>query len=95
MACAYQVQVEVIKDYFHDDKPSQISTFFHPQPLRKREVDKLHKHVDKSADHAADAVRDGGADQEDRLGRKSLRWLLHLIQREQRADQTLLQPLFL
>ena len=71
---AYQVQVEVIKDYFHNEKPSQISTFFHPQPLRKREVDKLHKHVDKSADHAADAVRDGGADQEDRLGRKSLRW---------------------
>jgi hypothetical protein len=66
-----QVEVEVIKDYFHDEKPSQISSFFHPQPLRRREVDKMHKDLPHGADHAADAVRDGGEHQTDRLGRKS------------------------
>lgn len=66
-----EVHVEVIKDYFHTDKPSERSSFWHPQPLRKHEVDKLHEHVDDGADHAASTVKNGGEEQEDPLGRES------------------------
>jgi hypothetical protein len=66
-----QVQVEVIKDYFHAEKPSEKSTFWHPHPLRHHEVDKLHEHVDDGAEHAASTVKNGGEEQEDPLGRES------------------------
>jgi hypothetical protein len=65
---SWQVEVEVIQNYFDKDKPSQSSKFRHPHPLKHFEVDILHKKLDHSADYAADHVREGGRDRVDRLG---------------------------
>jgi hypothetical protein len=60
--------VELIQNYFNKDKPSKSTSFRHPQPLKRHEVDTLHEKLDHSPDHAADHVRDGGRDRVDRLG---------------------------
>ncbi|KAL7424027.1 hypothetical protein Q5752_001612 [Cryptotrichosporon argae] len=47
------VQVEVIRNYFHDNKPTERSSFSHPHPLKHHEVDKLAENVHRD-DEASD-----------------------------------------
>lgn len=60
--------MEVIQHYFDKSRSSKSTTFRHPQPLKRHEVDTLHSKLDHSPDHAADYVRDGGIHRVDRLG---------------------------
>lgn len=62
------MEVEVIRNHFHDDKPSEKSTFVHPHHLKHKEVDKLTEHLPHSVEHAASQVRDHGADAVDKIG---------------------------
>lgn len=47
-----EVRVEVIKNYFRENKESESSWFKHPHPLRNREVDLLQQHLPHSAEKA-------------------------------------------
>lgn len=53
-----EVRVEVIKNYFRDNKDSEKSWFKHPHPLRNREVDLLHRHLPHSAEKARTHLQD-------------------------------------
>ena len=63
-----QVRVKVIRNHFHDDKPSENAIFHHPHPLKHKEVDQLTKHLPISVDHAVSHVEDYGKNAIDRLG---------------------------
>ncbi|KAK4687881.1 sodium/hydrogen antiporter, partial [Tremellales sp. Uapishka_1] len=63
-----EVQVEVIRNHFHDAKPSERTSFTHPHALKHKEVDKLVEHLPKSVDHAVSHVVDGGSGAIDKMG---------------------------
>lgn len=63
-----QVEVEVIRNHFTDVKPSERSSFVHPHQLKVKEVDRLHKHLPLSLEHAVSNVENHGRDAVDRLG---------------------------
>ncbi|WWC88415.1 uncharacterized protein L201_003326 [Kwoniella dendrophila CBS 6074] len=63
-----EVEVQVIRNHFHDDKPSETDTFSHPHRLKHRELDKMLSMLPKSLEHATSHVRDEGKEAVDRLG---------------------------
>jgi hypothetical protein len=63
-----EVEVEVIRNHFHDDKPAEASTFTHPRRLKHRELEQIKKHLPKSLEHATSRVENHGKDAVDRLG---------------------------
>nr|ODN82429.1 Na+/H+ exchanger AnNHA1 [Cryptococcus depauperatus CBS 7841] len=63
-----EVEVEVIRNCFADDKKSEIEAFTHPHRLKARELDELLHHLPKSLEHATSRVQNGGKDAIDRLG---------------------------
>lgn len=63
-----KVEVEVLRNHFHDEKPTEGTTFRHPRALLNSEVDKLHAHLPVSIEHATTRVQDQGKNAIDRLG---------------------------
>nr|XP_019012994.1 Na+/H+ exchanger AnNHA1 [Kwoniella pini CBS 10737]OCF51775.1 Na+/H+ exchanger AnNHA1 [Kwoniella pini CBS 10737] len=63
-----EVEVEVIRNHFAPDKPSEKDSFDHPHRLKTKEVDKLISMLPKSLEHATSHVRDQGQEAIDRLG---------------------------
>ncbi|WVF68853.1 hypothetical protein IAT40_003626 [Kwoniella sp. CBS 6097] len=63
-----EVEVEVIRNHFHDGKESETDKFVHPDRLKHRELDRLLHMLPKSLEHATSHVRDEGKDAVDRLG---------------------------
>nr|XP_018262109.1 Na+/H+ exchanger AnNHA1 [Kwoniella dejecticola CBS 10117]OBR84267.1 Na+/H+ exchanger AnNHA1 [Kwoniella dejecticola CBS 10117] len=63
-----EVEVEVIRNHFSDDKPSEKDSFSHPHRLKTKEVDKMIHMLPKSLEHATSHVRDEGKEAVDRLG---------------------------
>ncbi|OCF75432.1 Na+/H+ exchanger AnNHA1 [Kwoniella mangroviensis CBS 8886] len=63
-----EVEVEVIRNHFSDDKPSEKDTFVHPHRLKSKELDKMLHMLPKSLEHATSHVRDEGKEAVDRLG---------------------------
>ncbi|WVQ85812.1 hypothetical protein IAT38_007980 [Cryptococcus sp. DSM 104549] len=63
-----EVEVEVIRNHFHDDKPSEREKFTHPRRLKSRELDEILTHLPKSLEHATSRVQNEGKDAVDRLG---------------------------
>ncbi|WVR06563.1 hypothetical protein IAU60_003594 [Kwoniella sp. DSM 27419] len=63
-----EVEVEVIRNHFHNKKPSERDKFEHPRELRHHEVDRILSMLPKSLEHATSHVRDDGVDAVDRLG---------------------------
>ena len=63
-----EVEVEVIRNAFAHHKKPEKSTFFHPRPLKNKEVDRLTTHLPKSLEHATSLVRDEGKEAIDALG---------------------------
>ncbi|KAK8858818.1 hypothetical protein IAR55_003048 [Kwoniella newhampshirensis] len=63
-----EVEVEVIRNHFHDEEPSESEKFTHPHRLKHRELDRMLGMLPKSLEHATSHVRDEGKDAIDRLG---------------------------
>ncbi|ODO10668.1 hypothetical protein I350_01265 [Cryptococcus amylolentus CBS 6273] len=63
-----EVEVEVIRNHYSDDKKPQRESFTHPHRLKSRELDELLQHLPKSLEHATSRVQDGGKNAVDRLG---------------------------
>ncbi|WWD18709.1 hypothetical protein CI109_103163 [Kwoniella shandongensis] len=63
-----EVEVEVIRNHFHDDIPSEREVFNHPHRLKHRELDRMLGMLPKSLEHATSHVRDDGKHAIDRLG---------------------------
>ncbi|WVW84938.1 hypothetical protein I302_106974 [Kwoniella bestiolae CBS 10118] len=63
-----EVEVEVIRNHFSDDKPSEQESFVHPHRLKHKELDKMLHMLPKSLEHATSHVRDEGKEAVDRLG---------------------------
>ncbi|WVQ88108.1 hypothetical protein IAS59_001842 [Cryptococcus gattii] len=63
-----EVEVEVIRNHFADDKRTESDRFTHPHRLKSRELDDLLHHLPKSLEHATSRVQNGGKDAVDRLG---------------------------
>ncbi|WVQ96326.1 hypothetical protein IAU59_003430 [Kwoniella sp. CBS 9459] len=63
-----EVEVEVIRNHFHDGKQSETDKFVHPDRLKHSELDRILHMLPKSLEHATSHVRDEGVDAIDRLG---------------------------
>ncbi|ORY22016.1 Sodium/hydrogen exchanger family-domain-containing protein [Naematelia encephala] len=63
-----EVEVEVIRNHFHESKEPERTTFDHPRRLLHGEVDKLLTHLPKSIDHAVSRVMDEGKNPVDHMG---------------------------
>ncbi|KAE8539786.1 hypothetical protein D1P53_003723 [Cryptococcus gattii VGV] len=63
-----EVEVEVIRNHFADNKKTESDRFTHPHRLKSRELDDLLHHLPKSLEHATSRVQNGGKDAVDRLG---------------------------
>ncbi|OWZ71203.1 hypothetical protein AYX14_03391 [Cryptococcus neoformans] len=63
-----EVEVEVIRNHFSDNKKTESDRFTHPHRLKSRELDDLLHHLPKSLEHATSRVQNGGKDAVDRLG---------------------------
>ncbi|OCF39994.1 Na+/H+ exchanger AnNHA1 [Kwoniella heveanensis CBS 569] len=63
-----EVEVEVIRNHFHEGKQSETDKFVHPDRLKHRELDRILHMLPKSLEHATSHVRDEGKDAVDRLG---------------------------
>ncbi|WVQ70777.1 hypothetical protein IAR50_000299 [Cryptococcus sp. DSM 104548] len=63
-----EVEVEVIRNHFSDDKKPERESFTHPHRLKSRELDELLHHLPRSLEHATSRVQDGGKNAVDRLG---------------------------